>query len=298
MDPIMSKATHLDLPIRFGTVGSPASALQKDGSVGGIMRLRELNLSALELAWVQSVRVSDETCARIKAAGEQYNIAISVHAPYYINLNADTEEMWQAGRERLLAAARAGYKAGATDIIFHPGSYMKRPPGEAMAIATQRLHEVSDTLQKERVAVTLRPETMGKSAMLGTLDEAITWSREIENVLPCVDFAHLHARAGDGTFNTYEEFSTALHMLHTGLGERGLRQMHIHFSGIAYTSKGERNHLNLADADIKYKELFKALADLGAAGRVLSETPNMEEDAVLMQNTFKRTFAKAIKPNG
>jgi len=291
----MSKATHLDLPIRFGTVGSPASAAQKDGSAGGITRLRELNLSALELAWVQSVRVSDETCAKIKAAGEQYDVALSVHAPYYINLNADTEEMWQAGRERLLAAARAGYKAGATDIIFHPGSYMKRQPSEVMVIATQRLREVSDTLKKEKVTVTLRPETMGKSAMLGTLEEAIFWSREIENVLPCVDFAHLHARAGDGTFNTYEEFTGALRLLESGLGQRGLGRIHIHFSGIAYTSKGERNHLNLADADIKYKDLFKALADVGASGRVLSETPNMEEDAVLMQNTFKRAFAKAAK---
>ena len=289
----MSKATHLDLPIRFGTVGSPASTPKNGGSTGGIARLRELNLSALELAWVQSVRVSDETCAKIKEAGATYDVALSVHAPYYINLNADTEEMWQAGRERLLAAARAGYKAGATDIVFHPGSYMKRQPAEAFSIATERLREVADALRKEEVAVTLRPETMGKSALLGTLQDAITWSREIAGVLPCVDFAHLHARAGDGSFNSYAEFDAALKLIEAGLGERGLKHMHIHFSGIAYTSKGEKNHLNLADADIKYKDLFRALTDCGAAGRVLSETPNMEEDAVLMQTTYQRSAAKA-----
>lgn len=289
----MSKSTHLDLPIRFGTVGSPASTKGSGGSAAGVARIRELNLSALELAWVQSVRVSDEACARIKAAAVEQNVAISVHAPYYINLNADTEEMWLAGRERLLAAARAGYKAGATDIIFHPGSYMKRQPAEACAIAIERLREVAGTVRKENVLVTLRPETMGKSAMLGTLQEAIAWSREIENVLPCVDFAHLHARAGDGTFNTYAEFGAALQLIADGLGERGLKQMHIHFSGIAYTAKGERNHLNLADADINYKAFFKALADYGVAGRVLSETPNMEEDAVLMQNTYQRSYKRA-----
>ena len=291
----MSKSTHLDLPIRFGTVGSPASAPKNKGSVGGIERLRELNLGALELAWVQSVNVGDASCVKIKEAAAQFDVAISVHAPYYINLNADTEEMWLAGRERLLAAARAGYKAGATDIIFHPGSYMKRTPAEADAIAVQRLREVAEILQKEKVLVILRPETMGKSALLGTLAETIAWSRQIENVLPCVDFAHLHARAGDGTFNTYDEFSVALRMIETGLGERGLKQIHIHFSGIAYTAKGERNHLNLAEADINYKALFKALADCGARGRVLSETPNMEEDAVLMQNTYQRAWKKSQK---
>ncbi len=285
----MSKAAHLDLPFRFGTVGTPISAPKNGGSAGGVQRIRELGLSALELAWVQSVRVSDEACARIREAAERYDVAISVHAPYYINLNA-TPEMWAAGRERLLAAARAGAKAGATDIIFHPGSYMKDSPANAYRTSLDRLSEVAETLRKEQVNVILRPETMGKSAMLGTLEETINWSREIEPVLPCVDLAHLHARPGDGSFNSYEEFADALRLIAAGLGERGLKHMHIHCSGIAYTARGEKNHLNLAESDIQYKALFKALADLGAAGRVLSETPNLEEDAVLMQSTYLRAF--------
>ena len=290
----MSKATHLTLPIRFGTVGTPMSAPKNGGSAGGVQRIRELNLSALELAWVQSVRVSDEACAKIKAAGEANDVALSVHAPYYINLNA-IPEMWDAGRERLLAAARAGFKAGATDIIFHPGSYMKGDIQAAYKIGRDRLAEVVDTLKKEKVNVILRPETMGKSAMMGTLEETIAWSREIENVLPCVDFAHLHARPGDGTFNSYAEFINALRLVASGLGERGLKRMHIHFSGIDYTSKGERKHLNLEEADIKYKDFFKALADFGVAGRVMCETPNMEEGAVLMQATYQRAFQRAAK---
>jgi len=123
----------------------------------------------------------------------------------------------------------------------------------------------------------------------------VAWSKEIENVLPCVDFAHLHARPGDGSFNSYKEFTDALRLIASGLGERGIKRMHIHFSGIEYTAKGEKRHLNLDEADIKYKELFKALADFGAAGRILSETPNMEEGAVLMQNCYQRAFAKAQK---
>lgn len=289
-----SSAGGSEMPIRFGTVGSPSITPKSGGSAAAVACIRELNLDALELAWVQSVTASDESCARIKAAAEQHDVAISVHAPYYINLNADTEEMWLAGRERLLAAARAGYKAGATDIVFHPGSYMKRDPQVANAVALARLSEVADTLRKEKVAVTLRPETMGKRAMLGTLEETIEWSRQIESVLPCVDFAHLHARAGDGTFNTYDEFVAAIRLIAAGLGERGVKRMHIHFSGIAYTAKGEQHHLNLADADIRFKEFFKALADLGVNGRVLCETPNLEEDAVLMQNTYRCAWARAL----
>lgn len=291
--PPMSKATHVTLPFRFGTVGTPLSAPKNGGSVGGIQRIREMTLNALEFAWVQSIRISDEACAKLRETALAADVALSVHASYFINLNALTEEMWLAGRERLLTACRAGYKAGATDIIFHPGSYMKMEPSVAWKIARDRLAEVADTIRREKLAVTLRPETMGKSAMLGSLEECIAWSREIEDVLPCVDFAHLHARPGDGSFNTYAEFAGALKLIAAGLGERGLKRMHIHFSGIEYTSKGEKRHLNLDVADVKYKELFQALADFGAGGRVMSETPNMEEGAIVMRNTYQRAAVKA-----
>ena len=196
--------------------------------------------------------------------------------------------------DRLLAAARAGYKAGATDIIFHPGSYMEEDPAKVYPIACRRLAEVVDQLKDEKVHVTLRPETMGKGAMLGTLEETIQLSRDIDGVLPCLDFAHLHARRGDGSFNSYAEFLAALKLVAAGLGPRGLATLHIHLSGIEYGPKGEKKHLPLKEADLKYKELFKALIDLGASGRVLCESPLMEDDALLMQKTY-RNLAKASK---
>jgi len=286
----MSKAAHLAIPFRFGTVGTPLSAPKNQGSAGGVRRIRELNLSALELAWVRgTTHITADACARIRAAAEECDVAISVHATYFFNLNADTEEMWQAGRERLLHAARLGAAAGATDVIFHPGSYMKRASTEAFRIASERLGEIVDALQRERNPVVLRPETMGKQALLGTLDETIEWSRRFENVLPCVDFAHLHARPGDGSFNSYAEFAAALQRIRDGLGDDALRRMHIHLSGIAYTARGEKNHLNFEDADLRYKDLLRALADFNCAGRILSETPNMEEGAVILQNAFRAT---------
>ncbi len=272
----------------FGTVGSPLSTPKKPGGTpGGILRLRELKLDALEMAWVQSVRISDASCATIHTTAREARLALSVHAPYYINLNAQTSELWLASRERLLAAARAGFKAGATDIIFHPGSYMQAEPAVVNRIAVQRLAEIVAQLKAEGVAVILRPETMGKSAMLGTLEETIEWSRAIEGVLPCIDFAHLHARAGDGTFNSYKEFSAALKLVKDGLGKRGLQTLHIHLSGIDYGPKGEKKHLPLKDADLKYKELFRALIDAKAGGRILCESPLMEEDALVMQKAYQ-----------
>ena len=64
--------------------------------------------------------------------------------------------------------------------------------------------------------------------------------------------------------------------------------MHIHVSGIAYTAKGERHHLNLQESDLQYEALLRALKDMNAGGIVVCESANLEEDAMLLQETYAR----------
>jgi deoxyribonuclease-4 len=250
-----------------------------------------MGLGALELAWVQSVRVSEAKCAEIKAAGAAAGVALSVHAPYFINLNASADE-WPKSRKRLMDAAHYGNLAGATDIIFHPGSYFGRDPREVLPVALPRLRDCVKELRNAGNPAVLRPETMGKSAMLGSLEDTLIMAQEIEGVAPCIDFAHLHARPGDGTINSRLEWTTILKQVKKALGARALKDLHIHLSGIEYGPKGEKKHLPLAEADIKYKELFQALAELKCAGRILCESPIMEEDALVMQKAWNKV-AKA-----
>jgi deoxyribonuclease IV len=271
---------------RFGTVGSPKGTPKKPGgSIGAIEFSQSIGLGALELGWVQSVRVSEETCALIKAASGKHHIAISVHAPYFINLNAGEEE-WPKSRKRLMDAAHYGNLAGATDIIFHPGSYFAGDRKEVLKVAVPRLKGCIEELHKAGNHVILRPETMGKSAMLGSLEDTLEMAVEIDGVQPCLDFAHLHARPGDGTMNTYDEWAAVLKAYSKALGKRALKKLHIHLSGIAYGPKGEREHLKLADADLDLNALFSALNDFGCAGRILCESPIMEEDALNMRNAW------------
>jgi deoxyribonuclease IV len=281
------------LSFRFGTVGAPISTPKKPGgSVGAAIRSAELELYGLELGWVRAVRVSEQSCAEIQATAQQYGVAISVHAPYFINLNADDEE-WPKSRQRLMDAAHYGNLAGATDIIFHPGSYFERPPDEVLPLAIQRLQGCVDELRQAGNPVILRPETMGKSAMLGSLEDTLAMSRAIPGVLPCVDFAHLHARAGDGSMNTYEEWARLLEAYGKALGEAALKGLHIHLSGIEYGPKGEKKHLPLQEADLDLDALFRALLNFGCQGRILCESPVMEDDAVLMRNLWKELSNEA-----
>jgi deoxyribonuclease-4 len=275
---------------RFGTVGTPKNKPAKPGgSVGGIYYLDELGLRAMELGWVRSVRVSEETAQKIKNAGEEHDIALSVHAPYYINLNADQEE-WPKSRKRLMDSARVGHSAGATDIVFHPGSYFGKPPEEVLRTALPRLEECVSELRSEGNPVILRPETMGKGAMLGSLEDTLEMS-QIQGVEPCLDFAHLHARPGDGSMNTRQEWLDALDTYQKALGSESLKRLHCHLSGIEYSEKGEQNHLILEESDFNLEALFQALKEVGAKGRILCESPTLEEDAIFIQNAW-RTFSK------
>lgn len=271
---------------RFGTVGTPKNTPKKPGgSIGGIYHLNDLGLHALELGWVRSVRVSDSTAAKIKQAGLDKDVALSVHAPYYINLNADEEE-WPKSRQRLMDAARAGHDSGATDIVFHPGSYFGKPAAEVLKVAIPRLDGCVKELRAEDNPVILRPETMGKGAMLGSLEDTLEMS-QLDGVEPCLDFAHLHARPGDGSMNSYQEWMDILDAYQNALGEKSLERLHCHLSGIEYSDKGEQNHLVIRESDFNLDALFNALLDSKAAGRILCESPNLEEDALFIQKAWQ-----------
>ena len=278
----------MTLSFQFGTVGSPLGTPKKPGgSVGAIEFSKSLGLNTFELGWVQSVRVTEVTCAAIKQKAEEHKVSLSVHAPYFFNLNA-TDEEWPKSRKRLMDAAICGNLAGATDIIFHPGSYFGNDRVEVLKVAIPRLQGCVEELRQAGNPVTLRPETMGKSAMLGSLEDTIEMSKAIEGVQPCIDFAHLHARPGDGTMNTYDEWSSLLKSYQKALGKKALKRLHIHLSGIEYGPKGEKNHLKLEEADLDLKSLFRAIKVFGCAGRILCESPIMEEDALNMKKAWMK----------
>ena len=272
----------------FGTVGSPRSTTKiPGGSVGAILHLADQGLTAFELGWVRSVRVSEETCDKINRTEKDAGVNISVHAPYYIKLNADHEE-WPRSRKRLMDASRFGSIAGATDIVFHPGSYFGGSPRKALEVAIPRLHGCMEELMYSGIMVTLRPETMGKGAMLGSLEDTLILSQEIEGVEPCLDFAHLHARPGDGSVNSYTEWCDLLTNYGETLGVNALQRLHCHLSGIEYGPKGERNHLMLTESDFNLEDLLQALNDLDCGGRILCESPeDMDLDAQLIKNTWE-----------
>jgi deoxyribonuclease-4 len=215
----------------FGTAGVPPSSPKPDSRTG-IACIRELGLDCMELAWVRRVSMGEKTAAKVRQRAEECRVALSVHAPYYINLNSAEADKVAASRERILKAARAGWLCGARNIVFHAAFYHDDPPEIVYEKVKGHLLELTQELRGEGNDTILRPETTGKRSQFGTLEELLALSREVEGVAPCVDFAHLHARTGKN--NSYEEFTAILSKIGKVLGQAGLEDMHIHLSGIEY----------------------------------------------------------------
>ena len=145
--------------------------------------------------------------------------------------------------------------------------------------------KIVETLEKENIDIWIRPETTGKSTQWGDYEEIIRLSKEFNQVLPCIDFSHIHARTG-GQYNTYDEFCHILDRISKELGDKAINNFHAHLAGIEYNAKGERRHLIFEEADMNYKDLLKALKNFGVRGALVCESPNIETDTKILRDYY------------
>lgn len=267
----------------FGTGGTPHSS-QTQTAIDGIKRIAQLGLGCMELEFVYGVRMGEAGARLVAETAQSEGVKLSAHGPYYINLNAREPEKVVASQERILQTARIASICGAQSIVFHAAFYLGDPPEKTYQAVKKNLAQVLSQLKRENNRVWVRPEVMGKPTQFGTIEEVLELCTELEGVGICLDFAHWHAYSGKS--NSYPEFVSILQQIKQGLGNQALEDMHIHVSGIAYGQKGERKHLDLKDADLNYIALLRALKDLNAKGLVICESPNLEEDALLLQETY------------
>ena len=271
--------------LRFGTAGIPLSTPERN-ILNGIKYLKTLSLSAMEVEFVRSVHITPEKSPEVKRVAQQEDVALTCHGQYYVNLNAQDQKVLQQSIQRILTAARIAQQCGVWSLCYHFGYYMGQPQEKTYTQIKSVVKQLVQQFQDEGITLWLRPETGGKVTQFGDLPELIQLSQEVEQVLPCIDWAHHHARS-NGKYNTTKEFSHILEEIEKGLGRRALDNMHMHIEGIEYTEKGERNHVNLEESDFNYRDLLKVLKDFRVKGVAICESPNIEEDAVRMQKFYR-----------
>ena len=270
------------MKLRFGTAGIPTSA-KGMGTEEGIREVKRLGLDAMELEFVHSVNIKPEKAPAVKKAASDSGIELTCHGQYYINLNAQEKPKLEASKQRLLKAAHVAGLCGAVSVAFHPGFYMKADKEEAYKKVRNAVREVVEKLKQRGSRIWLAPETTGKHTQFGNLSEVLRLSQELEQVHPCIDYAHMRAR---DLKNSRKDFATILEETEKVLGKKALKNMHIQFAGVNFSEKGELNHMTLKDSDLKYREMVETWKDFGINGVAISESPNIEKDAMLLKGIY------------
>ena len=270
--------------LKFVTAGQPIC----NGTAGykrAFEILEELGLDGMELEFVHGVRMTEANQNLVRHIVKEKNMVITANGPYYINLNSKEDEKREASVKRILDTARMGQSLGAFSVTYHAAFYMGKSSKEVSERVHKSMEEICTVLDEEKLDIWVRPETTGKPTQWGNLEEIVELSKNFKQVLPCVDFSHLHART-NGLYNTYDEFCAIFDTIGTELGDYALNNFHAHIAGIEYGEKGEKKHLLLEESDMNYKDLLKAFKKFDIKGVVVCESPIMEKDAVILKEFY------------
>lgn len=244
------------------------------GSKG--VRLEEIHkkgLNAAEVAFTYGVRTSKEDAIEYGERAKKLGIRLSVHAPYYINLNSSDKGKKEASIKRLLQACERGNDLGADYIVFHPGYYGKDKREDTFVKIVESIERVMKVVKEEKWKVKLAPEMMGKVNVFGGVDEILGLVKDL-GCDCCVDFAHIYAR-NNGKID-YDEVL-----------KRVSGHIHAHFSGIEFTDKGEKKH-KITDSEF-ITELGEGLKRNKVNDiTIINESPADLEDSVKTKKIFEK----------
>ena len=225
----------------------------------------KLGLTACGIAFTHSIYINQKQDAiEIGKLAKKFQIELSIHAPYFINLNSAEKEKIESSKKRILKCCEIGNFLGAKEIIFHAGFYQKTDKQKTFENIKKEILELKKEIEKNKWDVELCPEITGKINVFGDIDEIKKLVVETGCGF-CIDFAHILARYKNYEFEKVKkEFGN-------------FQKWFLHFSGIEFGEKGEKNHKITSEQD--WKILLENLPK-NKKIIIINESPFPVEDSV------------------
>ncbi len=251
--------------------------------------VKNFGLDCFEYSFGRGVRMTEDKAISIGEAFASENVEISVHAPYFINFANPDDEMAAKSYGYVLDSAKICKLMGGKRIVFHPAAQGKATREDAVALTNERLKVLRDYIYLNSLEdMIFCPETMGKLAQIGTVEEITEFCLIDPVFTPCIDFGHINARE-QGSLKTVADYKSRLEYMIEKLGYERMKHFHSHFSKIMYSAKGEIKHLTFAD-DVygpEFEPLAIAIKDLKLEPYIVSESAGTQaEDAAEMKRIY------------
>lgn len=246
-------------------------------------------LYAYEYSFGRGFTMGNETAKILGDNAKEHNVLISVHAPYYVNLANENDEMANKSYEYIRRSLELLSIMQGRDCVVHLASCGKLNRDEAIDLASKRLDNTLNIIYDNNLNhLNLCPETMGKYMQIGTYEEIINLCTKDKILIPTFDFGHINCIL-QGGLKTSDDYKRIFDYSFEKLGEFKTKNCHIHFSKIEYTSKGEVKHLNLDDNIYgpEFEPLAKVIEEYELTPTIISESKErMMEDAIILKDIF------------
>jgi len=252
--------------------------------------VKRRGLDCFEYSFGRGVRMSEDKAISIGEAFAAEGIEISAHAPYFINFANPDDEMAAKSYGYVLDSANMLKLMGGKRVVFHPAAQGKATREEAVRLTEDRLKILRDYIYLNNMQdMIFCPETMGKLAQIGTVEEIVRFCKVDPVYVPCVDFGHINARE-QGSLVMVDDYKSRLEYMIAELGFERMKHFHVHFSKIMYSAKGEVKHLTFAD-DVygpEFEPLAVVLKELQLEPYLVSESAGMQaEEAAIMKKIYQ-----------
>ena len=269
------------MKIYLGPGGNCLTA-KESSTLGSFERLKELNLNAQEIEFVRNVYLSKKAAEEVGKLAKNYNIELSVHAPYFINLLSDKKETVNKSIKRILESVDRAERMGAKFVVVHAAYYGKLSKEEAFEKMKEITLKIIEGMEKMKIKNTkLAYETMAKESQFASLDELLKLMKEVESKLLtiCIDFAHLYCRN-----NGKIDYSSILDKI------KSFKHIHSHFSNIKYNLNSKKFvdvHIPI-NSHPPFEPLAKEILKRDINITIISESPKLELDSLKMKETFEK----------
>jgi deoxyribonuclease-4 len=254
--------------------------------------LKEMGLDLYEYSFGRGITASLETAKEIGKEAKKHGIEMSVHAPYFINFGNPSLEAREKSIQYVLDSLKYLRAFGGKKLVVHPGSQLKQTREQAMKNALEGVEQLVERVYQAGYSdMFICLETMGKTQQLGTVEEIVELCKIDKILIPTLDFGHINALT-QGSLKTKDDFKRVIDLVKEGLGEYRAKNVHIHFSKIEYTEKGEKVHLTLADTiwGPEFEPLASVIKEYGLTPTIISESKEiMAQDALKLKTMYQET---------
>lgn len=277
--------------IKFGPSGNSEAYHNAgyQGSSNSAKWVKDMGLNAFEYSFGRGVNVSEQKAIEIGESFKNYGVEISVHCPYFINFAGVDEQKVENSYGYVLSSLKIGKLMGAKRAVFHPAAQGKLDRETAVNLTKERLKILADKIYENGFDdMIVCPETMGKSAQIGTVQEIVDFCKIAPFYYPCVDFGHVNS-LWQGALKSPSDYAIIFDTIESGLGFDKLNNMHVHFSKIMYSGKGEVKHLTFEDAEYgpNPEDFIVAIKEKGITPYIVSESAGTQDiDAKIMQDLY------------